>query len=75
NPFSSDVTIVLEHFRNEPATIEIYDVMGKAIKYVKVESTYNEYETTLNLEELPAGIYTVRVSTSSATLNRQITKR
>ena len=75
NPFSSDVTIILEHFRNEPATIEVYDVMGRAIKYVKVESTYNEYETTLNLEEFPAGIYTVRVSTSSATLNRQITKR
>lgn len=74
NPFSSELTIVLENFRNEPATIEIYDVMGRNIKQMQIDSPRNEYETTFNLDNIPAGIYNVRVRTSSSTLNRQIVK-
>ena len=74
NPFSSELTIVLENFRNEPATIEIFDVMGRTIKQMQVDSSHNEYETSFNLDNIPAGIYNVRVRTSSSTLNRQIVK-
>ena len=74
NPFSSELTIVLENFRNEPATIEIFDVMGRTIKQMQVDSPHNEYETSFNLDNIPAGIYNVRVRTSSSTLNRQIIK-
>lgn len=74
NPFSSELTIVLENFRNEPATIEIFDVMGRTIKQMQVDSPHNEYETSFNLDNIPAGIYNVRVRTSSSTLNRQIVK-
>ncbi|MBQ4475137.1 MAG: T9SS type A sorting domain-containing protein, partial [Bacteroidales bacterium] len=61
-------------FRNEPATIEIFDVMGRTIKQMQVDSPHNEYETSFNRDNIPAGIYNVRVRTSSSTLNRQIVK-
>ena len=74
NPFSSELTIVLENFRNEPASIEIYDVMGRTVKQMQVDSPRNDYETTFNLDDVPSGIYNVRVRTSGSTLNRQIVK-
>lgn len=74
NPFSSELTIVLENFRNEPASIEIYDVMGRTVKQMQIDSPRNDYETTFNLDDVPSGIYNVRVRTSGSTLNRQIVK-
>ena len=75
NPFSSDLTVVLDNFGNRAATIEIYDMLGKLIYTNKVAAPQNNYETILNLSNLPPAAYTVRVSTTDFVINRNVVKQ
>ena len=74
NPFSSELTVVLDNFGNRAATIEVYDMLGKLIYTNKISAPQNSYETVLNLSNLPAGAYTVRVSTNDFVINRNVVK-
>ena len=74
NPFSSELTVVLDNFGNRAATIEVYDMLGKLIYTNKVASPQNSYETILNLSNLPPAAYTVRVSTNDFVINRNVVK-
>ena len=74
NPFSSDLTVVLDNFGNRAATIEVYDMLGKLIYTNKVAAPQNSYETILNLSNLPPAAYTVRVSTTDFVINRNVVK-
>ena len=75
NPFSSDLTVVLDNFGNRAATIEVYDMLGKLIYTNKVAAPQNSYETILNLSNLPPAAYTVRVSTNDFVINRNVVKQ
>ncbi len=75
NPFSSDLTVVLDNFGNRVATIEVYDMLGKLIYTNKIYAPQNSYETILNLSNLPSGAYTVRVSTNDFVINRNVVKQ
>ena len=74
NPFSSELTVVLDNFGNRAATIEVYDMLGKLIYTNKVAAPQNSYETILNLSNLPPTAYTVRVSTNDFVINRNVVK-
>ena len=74
NPFSSDLTVVLDNFGNRAATIEVYDMLGKLIYTDKVAAPQNSYETILNLSNLPPAAYTVRVSTNDFVINKNVVK-
>ncbi len=74
NPFNGELTLVLDNFDNRPATIEVYDMLGKLIYMQKADAPQNSYETILNLSNLPTGAYNVRVSTADFVINRQIVK-
>ena len=75
NPFSNDLTVVLDNFGNRAATIEVYDMLGKLIYTNKVAAPQNSYETILNLSNLPPAAYTVRVSTTDFVINRNVVKQ
>ncbi len=75
NPFSSELTVVLDNFGNRAATIEVYDMLGKLIYTNKVAASQNSYETVLNLSNLPPAAYTVRVSTNDFVINRNVVKQ
>ena len=75
NPFSSELTVVLDNFGNRAATIEVYDMLGKLIYTNKVAAPQNNYETILNLSNLPPAAYTVRVSTNDFVINRNVVKQ
>ncbi|MBO7652976.1 MAG: T9SS type A sorting domain-containing protein, partial [Bacteroidales bacterium] len=75
NPFSSDLTVVLDNFGNRAATIEVYDMLGKLFYTNKVAAPQNSYETVLNLSNLPPAAYTVRVSTTDFVINRNVVKQ
>ena len=75
NPFSSELTVVLDNFGNRAATIEVYDMLGKLIYTNKVAAPQNSYETILNLSNLPPAAYTVRVSTNDFVINRNVVKQ
>ncbi len=52
NPFSGELTLVLDNFNNRAATIEVYDMLGKLIYTEKASAPQNSYETILNLSNL-----------------------
>ena len=74
NPFNGELTLVLDNFDNRPATIEVYDMLGKLIYIQKASAPQNSYETILNLSNLPSGAYTVRVSTTDFVINKNVVK-
>jgi len=74
NPFNDELTVVLDNFDNRPATIEVYDMLGKLIYTDKVAAPQNSYETILNLSNLPPAAYTVRVSTTDFVINKNVVK-
>ncbi len=74
NPFSGELTLVLDNFDNRAATIEVYDMLGKLIYTEKASAPQNSYETILNLSNLPSGAYNVRVSTNDFVINKNVVK-
>ncbi len=75
NPFRSEVTLSLENFGNKPATVEVFNVMGTLVRTVNIDATGNNYETVLNLEELSAATYTIRISTTDFVVNKRVVKQ
>ena len=74
NPFSGELTLVLDNFDNRPATIEVYDMLGKLVFMQKADAPQNSYQTVLNLSNLSPAAYTVRVSTTDFVINRNVVK-
>ncbi len=75
NPFRSELTLSLSNFGNKPATIEVYDIMGVLVMTKDIDATGNNYETVLNLGNLSAATYTIRVSTADFVINRRVVKQ
>ena len=75
NPFSGELTVVLDNFGDRPATVEVYDMLGKLIVFEKVASPQNSYEAILNLSNLPPAAYNIRVSTADFVINRKVVKQ
>ena len=74
NPFSGELTVVLNNFNNQSARIEVYDMLGKLIFIDKIASPQNSYETILNLNNLPTGTYNIRVSTDDFVIHKNVVK-
>ena len=74
NPFGSDLTLRFENFGNMPASVEVYDMLGRLVMTTEVQCTQNEHEVVLHLETLPDATYNVRVSTAEFVINRKVVK-
>ena len=74
NPFSGDLTVELENFGDRPASIEVYDVLGRLLYVEQADAPQNSYQTVLHLSDVPSSTYTVRVSTSDFVINRKVVK-
>ncbi len=74
NPFNSDLTVELENFGDRPASIEVYDVLGRLVYVEKADAPQNSYQTILHLDGLSNSTYTVRVSTADFVINRKVVK-
>ena len=74
NPFSSDLTVELENFGDRPASIEVYDVLGRLVYVERADAPQNNYQTILHLGDLSKSTYTVRVSTADFVINRKVVK-
>ncbi|MBO4874490.1 MAG: InlB B-repeat-containing protein [Bacteroidales bacterium] len=74
NPFNSDLTVELENFGDRPASIEVYDVLGRLVYVEKADAPQNSYQTVLHLDGLSNSTYTVRVSTSDFVINQKVVK-
>lgn len=66
NPFRTSITCVLTLPRLEPATIEVFDVLGRRAHHEDLSAQpVGESQRRLDLTGLPAGLYVVRVTTAS----------
>ncbi len=65
NPFSSQLTIVSEKYTDTPTDIQVVNLQGLVVK--TLQQTFNKDVVTLELADLPAGIYAIKLS--SATKN------
>ncbi|MBR4583239.1 MAG: T9SS type A sorting domain-containing protein [Bacteroidales bacterium] len=74
NPFGDDLTLRFENFGNTPATIEVYDMLGRLVQTQKVNCSQNDYEVVLRLVGLSDGTYNVRISTADFVINRKVVK-
>ena len=74
NPFDDELIIELDNFDNRPASIEVFDMLGKLIVFEKVDAPQNSYEIIMNLSNLPPTAYNIRVSTADFVINKQVIK-
>ena len=74
NPFGCDLTLRFENFGNMPASVEVYDMLGRLVMTTEVQCTQNEHEVVLHLESLSDATYNVRVSTAEFVINRKVVK-
>ncbi len=73
NPFSGELTVVLENFGNSKARIEVYDMLGCIVKAVDIDSS-TQTNAILNLSNLPNAAYNIRVRTKDFVINKQVVK-
>ena len=74
NPFNGDLTVELENFGNQPARIDVYDVLGRIVYTEDVDAPHNNYQTVLHLGDLPKATYMVRVGTEEFVINLKVVK-
>ena len=74
NPFSGELTVVLENFGKSKARIEIIDMLGKVVKEITVDNPHNSKEVVLHLDEIPAQAYNIRIRTKDFVINKQVIK-
>ena len=74
NPFNGDLTVELENFGNQPARIDVYDVLGRIVYTEDVDAPQNNYQTVLHLGDLPKATYMVRVGTEEFVINLKVVK-
>jgi hypothetical protein len=62
NPANSKLNIDVNIDRNSSAKMRIYDVTGKLVKQIETELKKGTNNTSIDLGEISAGIYMVRIS-------------
>ncbi|HOF17261.1 MAG TPA: T9SS type A sorting domain-containing protein, partial [Bacteroidales bacterium] len=66
NPALSE--LLLDNGQELIKEVALYDVMGKKIRYL----TVNAFSTTVDVSDLPNGIYVVKINTASEVLVRKV---
>jgi hypothetical protein len=73
NPVNGFVNIRADLNAAMPATLLLYDVLGRRVKsFNATELIRNSFTTTLNVTDFPTGIYYIQLRTTNATLTRKI---
>ncbi|HEX7844497.1 MAG TPA: T9SS type A sorting domain-containing protein, partial [Chitinophagaceae bacterium] len=62
NPTDNVLNVVLDMLADQPVTLKVFDASGKMVKNIvtNVRTGLNQY--TMNVYDLPAGVYLLRVS-------------
>ncbi|MGM0625425.1 MAG: agmatine deiminase family protein [Bacteroidota bacterium] len=61
NPVKDQLNLALHHFGNEAAELIITDINGKTIKRISLDNADDWTLLKINIEDLPAGTYMIRV--------------
>lgn len=71
NPASDMITIRLDQATNSPVALALYDITGKLVAS-KTYSQSDVFEAVLNVDHLPAGVYTLTVHSGLHTATRKV---
>ena len=74
NPFSSEVSILLQAENLKEATFVITSTIGEVIYQRKEENLADNYTKVLDLSPLPNGIYFIQIATNGTSVVRKIVK-
>lgn len=72
NPCENNVTIELENISESSVVIEVIDMKGAILQRHDVSQSISNF--TLNVEDLPAGIYHIKVSGNATSINQRLVK-
>ncbi|MEM6644788.1 MAG: T9SS type A sorting domain-containing protein [Bacteroidota bacterium] len=63
NPFSTQTVIRLEAAQTQPIEVTVLDVLGREVRQLlkQVVSDERAYEVILDAQDLPSGLYLIRV--------------
>lgn len=70
NPASSKLTLAITNNQLRINNIEILDITGQKVQSIKLKGQSNRY--TINVENLPTGIYFVKVQTERGTVVKKL---
>ena len=67
NPFNPNTTITFAMRNTEPATVKVYDVLGREVAtlFADIANAHELYSLSFSGTDLPSGIYFYRLSSSS----------
>ena len=74
NPFSDELSLVLQNFGKQLVSVEVYDMLGRLILYESHETSNGKNEIILRLGDLQPSAYCIRVSSDNIALNKQVLK-
>ncbi len=73
NPATNQITIELNHINTNPSTIEILTADGKLVLFKTLQTNSQNLQTTINISELNAGFYLVKVRSNQNSLVQKLT--
>ncbi len=75
NPFNGYINIELLQVSNQNITVDLFNIVGNKVKSLRMNSSNNFMLIRLNdLENLPSGIYMLKIQLGSQTINKRISK-
>ncbi len=73
NPTSSNANITFNGLENTEVSIQLFDMTGRAVNAMKVIQTFvGEQTTSINLTDVPKGMYNVRLTANGKSVNRKL---
>jgi hypothetical protein len=75
NPFKGNATIEITSAEKTNVSIEIFDMVGKQVKYFKVDNTEGVTTLPLPLDDLISGAYVLKISNHSKVIQHKIIRQ
>ncbi len=72
NPANTNANISFNLKTANEVQLVIYNVLGESLQTQTINAISGKNQATLNVENLPAGIYTIQLHTGSETTNQQL---
>jgi Secretion system C-terminal sorting domain len=75
NPLKDQATIEISTEQKTDVTIELYDMIGRQVKRLKVENTEGVVTMPLSMNDLSSGTYFLKISNNTNVIQQKIVKQ
>lgn len=74
NPVSNFVTINVEVAQDGNISVQLFDLLGNQVMEIAEESRNKQFQSNMNIEALPAGVYFLTITSGNSISTRKIIK-